>query len=66
MARREVVVLVCDLCGKAEGDGVATYDVQVGRKARTVEACGRCWGKVEKALSPVMQKGRKHRKSPQP
>jgi hypothetical protein len=66
MARREVVVLVCDLCKKAEGDGVATYEVQVNRKGRSVEACERCWGKVERALAPVMEKGRKRRKSPQP
>lgn len=66
MARREVVILVCDLCGKAEGDGVTSHDVQVDRKARSVEACERCWGKVEKALGPVIEKGRKRRKSPPP
>lgn len=64
MAQRETITLVCDLCGKAEGDGVATHEVHVDRKARTFEACGRCWGKVEKVLVPVIEKGRKQRKAP--
>lgn len=66
MSTKEVVILICDLCGKAEGDGVTTHEVQVDRKARSVEACERCWGKVEKVLTPIIENGRKRRKSPQP
>jgi hypothetical protein len=56
--KREVVVLVCDLCQR-EGDGVASHEVALDRKAVVVETCERCQAKAEKALGPLLEAGRR-------
>ena len=58
MATREHVVNVCDGCG-AEGDAVHTHTLAIDKKSVEVEACGRCFTKIETAVLPFMQAGRR-------
>lgn len=63
MAKRTQTILICDLCG-TEGDGVATHEVKMDRKSRTLEACDKCWSKIAKAFQPAIEKGRRTQKKP--
>lgn len=61
MASREVIVLVCDLCGKdTENDGVLvdTHLVHVDGMTVEAEVCARCWAKAIKSLMPLAEAGR--------
>jgi len=63
MATKRVVVLVCDLCS-TEGETVSTRTVAVDRRHVEVESCTRCWTRAEKVLVPILDAGRRVRKSP--
>lgn len=56
MVTRTEVVLVCDLC-KAEG--ADTHTIALDKKAVELEACSRCWTKVETGLLPTLKAGRR-------
>lgn len=52
MARREVVVVVCDGCGRTDDEvGIRSHRVKVdGRNTKQVDACADCW---EQAMGPM-------------
>lgn len=49
MARREVIVLVCDLCESE--DMVETHRVTVDGVTRDAEVCSNCWGTTTACLT---------------
>lgn len=57
--RREVIVLVCDLCERGEPEVVVeTHRVVVDSIARDAEACVECWQGVVEAFVPFAAAGR--------
>jgi hypothetical protein len=58
MATVEVVTLECDFCGSG-GKTVETRTLTIDGKTREGEACARCWTKVQTAVLPFLEAGRK-------
>lgn len=65
MARREIVVQVCDLCHKDQNqvDGIQTHTIKVDGKEVEAEACTSCWWKAIKGIEPFSKVGRKPKKA---
>lgn len=60
MAKRTDVVLLCDSCGTETE--VETHQVTVDGQAVEVETCPRHWAPIEKAVSRILEIGRRPRK----
>lgn len=61
MASREVVVNVCDLCHKDDGEGdlvVQTHTLVVDGVAVEAEVCVTCWWMAVKYIQPLVEVGR--------
>lgn len=62
MAKREIKVLICDLCGAQDTAPDATISRHVVRLDRlTVEAesCDPCWMQFDAVLAPLLKAGRR-------
>lgn len=57
MARKEVMVLVCDLCYRE--DEVEEHTASLDGRKVVIELCPRCLKKTETAFSKVIDHGRK-------
>jgi hypothetical protein len=60
MATVEHVELECDFCGST-GETVETRTLMIDGETREGEACARCWTKVQTAVLPFLEAGRRVR-----